>query len=149
MLLLCRVEMQGTHPTPLQRKTGVQSQKWRLRSREHHARDHLATRLQQLSDARRSRLRLPESEKPREYDSLGHDAFVHRYLNPVVRDRLMVEMDKLTHAARNPDINAAGFNPRANRYLGSPRLGSDFAWTAAPSSASSFLSTKAATSGVT
>ena len=54
----------------------------------------------------------------REYDSLGHDAFVHSYLNPIIRDRLMVEMDKITHAARNPDVNSAGFNPRANRYGG-------------------------------
>ena len=53
----------------------------------------------------------------REYDSLGHEAFVHRYLTPVIRDRLIVEMDKLKHAARNPDINEYGFNPRANRYV--------------------------------
>lgn len=54
----------------------------------------------------------------REYDSLGHDAFVHRYLNPAIRDRIMVAIDQIKHAARNPDINAAGFSPRANRYVG-------------------------------
>ena len=36
----------------------------------------------------------------REYDSLGHDAFVHRYLNPLIRDRLMVAIEP-NHRSRS------------------------------------------------
>ena len=54
----------------------------------------------------------------REYDSLGHEAFVHRYLNPLIRDRLMVAIDQIKVAERNPDVNEKGYSPRANRYLG-------------------------------
>src|SRR4029077_2031509 len=54
----------------------------------------------------------------REYQTLGHEAFVHKYLTAPIRDRLSVAISQLTHARRNPDINEHGFNPRACRYLG-------------------------------
>lgn len=53
-----------------------------------------------------------------EYAKLGHDAFVHRYLTPIIRERLAVAYDDWTRRKRNPDINSEGWNPRADRYCG-------------------------------
>lgn len=54
----------------------------------------------------------------REYGTLGHEAFVHRYLTPVMRDRLAVAIDAVKRRERNPALNSKGYNPLANRYCG-------------------------------
>jgi hypothetical protein len=54
----------------------------------------------------------------REYEKLGHEKFIHTYLTPPIRDRLAVAVDKYLRRERNPDLNAKGFNPLANRYCG-------------------------------
>ena len=54
----------------------------------------------------------------REYETLGHEAFIHRYLTPLIRDRLAVAVDEYRRRERNPDLNGKGFNPLANKYCG-------------------------------
>jgi hypothetical protein len=54
----------------------------------------------------------------REYEILGHENFIHKYLTPPIRDRLAVAIDAYKRRERNPDLNANGFNPLANRYCG-------------------------------
>jgi hypothetical protein len=72
-----------------------------------------------LSDAgkvRGGQLRYPKVAA--EYAKLGHDAFVHKYLTPIIRERLAVALEAWKRRKRNPDLNDKGFNPRANRYVG-------------------------------
>ena len=52
----------------------------------------------------------------RELANLGREAFVHKYLTPIIRERLDQAIDAFKRKKRNPDINERGFNPRANRY---------------------------------
>lgn len=54
----------------------------------------------------------------REYASLGREAFVHKYLTPIIRERIDQAIDAMRRRERNPDVNARGYNPRANRYAG-------------------------------
>ena len=53
-----------------------------------------------------------------EYAALGHEAFVHKYVTPIIRERLAVAYDAWKARKRNPDLNQRGYNPRANRYVG-------------------------------
>ena len=50
----------------------------------------------------------------REYAALGHEAFIHRYLTPPLRERLDQAIDAYRSRERNPDINSKGYNPKAN-----------------------------------
>lgn len=54
----------------------------------------------------------------REYEKLGHENFIHRYLTPLIRDRLAVAVDEYQRRERNPDLNAKGYNPLASKYCG-------------------------------
>jgi hypothetical protein len=54
----------------------------------------------------------------REFEALGEDAFVQKYLTPPIRERLAVAIDAFKRKIRNPDINAKGYNPRADGYVG-------------------------------
>lgn len=54
----------------------------------------------------------------REYETLGHEAFIHRYLTPPLRERLDRAIDAWKIRIRNPDMNARGFNPKANAACG-------------------------------
>jgi hypothetical protein len=54
----------------------------------------------------------------REYETLGHENFIHRYLTPPIRERLAQAIDAYKRRKRNPDRNPKGFNPLANRYCG-------------------------------
>lgn len=54
----------------------------------------------------------------REYETLGHENFIHKYLTPPIRERLAQAVDAYQRRERNPDLNAKGFNPLANKYLG-------------------------------
>lgn len=47
---------------------------------------------------------------------LGKDAFVHKYLTPIIRERIDQALDAYHRRARHPDVNDRGYNPRANRY---------------------------------
>lgn len=72
-----------------------------------------------LSDAgqvRGGQLRYPRVAA--EYAKLGHETFVHKYLTPIIRERLRVALDDWKRRKRNPDVNEHGYNPRANRYVG-------------------------------
>jgi hypothetical protein len=51
-----------------------------------------------------------------ELAKLGREAFVHRYLTPIVRERLDQGLDAFNRKKRNPDLNSHGWNPRANGY---------------------------------
>ena len=51
-----------------------------------------------------------------EYAKLGHEAFVHRYLTPIIRERIDQAIDAFKRKKRNPDVNERGWNPRANGY---------------------------------
>lgn len=57
-----------------------------------------------------------------EYAAMGHDAFVHKYLTPVIRERLMVEIANLKIAEREKadgePLNEHGYSPRADGFCG-------------------------------
>jgi hypothetical protein len=53
----------------------------------------------------------------REYAQLGHENFIHRYLTAPIRERIAVALDSVNRRERG-QVNAKGFNPAANRYLG-------------------------------
>ncbi len=72
-----------------------------------------------LSDAgklRGGQVRYPKVA--REYQTLGHEAFVHKYLTPIIRERLAAALEDWKARKRNPDINAKGYNPRADSACG-------------------------------
>ena len=54
----------------------------------------------------------------REYETLGHDAFINRYLTPPLRERIDHAIDAFAKRKRDPDLNAKGYNPRANGNCG-------------------------------
>ena len=54
----------------------------------------------------------------REYETLGHDQFIHRYLSAPIRERLDQAIADYRRRERNPDLNAKGYNPRANAMCG-------------------------------
>jgi hypothetical protein len=55
-----------------------------------------------------------------EYAAMGHDSFVHKYLTPLIRERLMVEIANLKLAEREKadgePLNEHGYSPRADSY---------------------------------
>lgn len=51
-----------------------------------------------------------------EYATHGHEGFVHKYLTPIMRERVLAAMEDLRHRERNPPLNAKGYNPNANRH---------------------------------
>ena len=67
-------------------------------------------------EVRGGQLRYPKVG--RELATLGREAFVHKYLTPIIRERIDQAIDAYRRSKRNPDINERGFNPRANRYCG-------------------------------
>ena len=54
----------------------------------------------------------------REFEALGQEAFVHKYLTAPIRERLELAIDAFKRKVRNPDINSRGYNPRADGYVG-------------------------------
>jgi hypothetical protein len=60
----------------------------------------------------------------REYHAMGHEAFIHRYLTPVIRQACLEGVNDLRRAqrARVKDrvlgINEHDWSPKANRYAG-------------------------------
>ena len=54
----------------------------------------------------------------REYADQGHENFIHRYLTAPIRERIEHAIDAHKRRERNPDLNAKGYNPLANRYCG-------------------------------
>ena len=72
-----------------------------------------------LADA--GKLRGGQIRYPRvaaEFAKLGETAFTQKYLTAPIRDRLAVAYQQWKIRKQNPDANAHGFNPRANRYCG-------------------------------
>jgi hypothetical protein len=72
--------------------------------------------LRHAGEFRGGQLRYPAVA--REYESLGHEAFVKKYITPPVREALTVAIDAFKRKVRNPDINDKGYNPRADGYVG-------------------------------
>ena len=71
--------------------------------------------LSNAGQVRAGQLRYPRVA--REYQSLGHDAFVSKYATPWARERLDAASAQILHKKRNPD-EAKGWSPRANAYEG-------------------------------
>ena len=59
----------------------------------------------------------------REYDSLGHEPFVHKYLTPLIRERLLVPSTKSVTPRAIPTSTLLGFSPRANGYVAVATIG--------------------------
>ena len=52
-----------------------------------------------------------------EYLALGREAFIHKYVTTIIRDRLRVAADQVSRHTPSA-VELAGVNPRANKYRG-------------------------------
>lgn len=82
--------------------------------------------LREAGSFRSGQLRYPKVA--REYQALGHEAFVHKYLTAPIREQIAAAVHTVERNRRNPDMLPSGYNPRATGMLGRVE------WTEAQSS---------------
>lgn len=76
--------------------------------------------LRMAGEHRSGQLRYPKVAH--EYAALGHEAFVHKYLTPLIREQVEVAVEQVRQAesarAFDETLNDQGYSPRATRYCG-------------------------------